>query len=196
MFPWRDANPYQLAVAEILLQKTRAASAVPVYNCLINAYGAPQALVDVDISIIRTIVRPLGLSNKRAAQLKSMAEGLVSKGHSILSDWRSAHNAIPGLGTYGARAVASFGFGKRVGVVDANVARIIRRVFRVRASDNRAAIFQHYADALAAAAGDPRAVNYGLLDLGGEVCVRIPQCSRCPIRPECSYAKNLTTFDG
>lgn len=185
-FPWRDErNPYRLAVAEILLQKTRAESVMPVFLDMIDEYPTAKVLAGSSLEKIEVRLRPLGLSRKRSEQLLGMAAAVTERGTRILSDWKTALASVPGLGAYGARATACFGSGKRVGIVDANVARILRRVFRIQTRDPRAIIYQRYADAIAEFSEAVRDTNFGLLDIGAAVCLQRPICERCPFRDFC-----------
>ena len=114
-----------------------------------------------------------------------MANSLVARGVDFFGDYRSLMKSVPGIGGYAARAIMCFGLGEAVGIVDANVARIFRRVFCVRSYDSRAVIYQHLADAVARVAADPRSANFGLLDLGALVCIRRPKCVVCPFARFC-----------
>jgi len=52
-FPWRDErDPLYLAIAEILLQKTRAKSAVPAYRALVRRYPSADRLACANVSDI------------------------------------------------------------------------------------------------------------------------------------------------
>jgi|ERR1035437_789522 A/G-specific adenine glycosylase len=185
-FPWRtELDCYRLALAEILLQKTRAQSALPIYEILCDSYPTAQALATAVIGEVEAVLRPLGLSRRRALQLRGMAEAILRLGAPATADWRVIMAEVPGLGAYSARAISCFGWGSPVGIVDANVARIVRRVFRVVPRDPRAVIYQRYADELADAASDPRATNFGLLDIGAAVCRPTPICGRCPFASFC-----------
>jgi A/G-specific adenine glycosylase len=189
-FPWRrESNAYRLAVAEILLQRTQAISIVPTYLEIVVTHPDAQALAAADPTTVEQRLRPLGLSAKRASQLRRLGIALEGRGTDSLRDWRMAIKSIPGIGAYAARAIACFVFGERVGIVDSNVARIIRRVFGLRVTDPRTAIFQQYSDAIAVASPNPRASNFGLLDLGAAVCGRKPKCQECPFSAVCHYAK-------
>ena len=190
-FPWRrESNPYRLAVAEILLQKTRAASVVQTYRCLLQDFPTAGILAKASVSELALRLRPLGLSLKRAQQLRAMAEAAACKGNELFDDWRAVLKDVPGLGAYASRAIASFGHGEHVGIVDANVARILCRVFAIRTRDPRAAIFQRRADQIAASANDIRATNYGLLDIAATICVKRPLCHLCPFARFCKYASS------
>lgn len=185
-FPWRAArNPFHLAIAEILLQRTRAQSVIPTYSAMIARYPTPSALGGASLLELETALLPLGLSKKRARQLVGMGAAARDLGETIFGDWRALLTDVPGLGAYAARAIACFGGGEPVGIVDANIARILRRVFRIRTTDPRAAAYQCHADEVAVAAVDPRATNFGLLDVGAVVCAPRPMCDRCPFADFC-----------
>jgi A/G-specific adenine glycosylase len=186
MFPWRDERDlYRLAVAEILLQKTRASAALQVYESLISLYPGARHLAASDEIDLELLLRPLGLSVKRAAQLRGMAEAVLTHGEDILAKHGDCLALVPGLGAYGARAIACFGGDERIGIVDANVARIFRRVYAVPSRDTRAVVYQHIADDVAAVAEDASESNFGLLDMGAAICVRTPKCSQCPFAAFC-----------
>ena len=185
-FPWRhERDGFRLAVAEILLQKTRAESVVPVYARIIATYPNAIALACADPGEIEELLCPLGLSQKRSIQLVGMAGGATRLGPNVFGDWHKMLEHLPGIGAYGARAIACFGRGQKIGIVDANVARILRRVFRIANDDTRAPIYQRYADAIGVAGPDARATNFGLLDIGAGVCTPVPHCGSCPLEPQC-----------
>ncbi|MHB8139926.1 MAG: A/G-specific adenine glycosylase [Vulcanimicrobiaceae bacterium] len=173
-----------MAIAEILLQKTRAASVVATYLTLNEKYPSAETLARANVAEVEKMLRPLGLSNKRALQLVSMAKAAVEIGNSVFDDWKMLLKDVPGLGVYAARAIASFSRSERVGIVDANIARILRRIFRVRTRDPRAAIYQRLADEIAETSDDVRATNFGLLDIGAAICVPKPLCQQCQF---CSF---------
>jgi A/G-specific adenine glycosylase len=186
-FPWRsERDPYRVAVAEILLQKTRAEVVVPALKELLDRYPAPAALSAAALEEIESVIRHLGLSNKRAAHLKHLGTYLALHGTGDLAD-RTTAMRVPGIGAYGASAIACFAHGRPLGIVDCNSRRIIARVFGVRKQTWRR--LAALADAIALSGGDPRSTNYGLLDLGASVCTRVPKCQACPLKGLCKWAR-------
>ena len=93
---------------------------------------------------------------------------------------------LPGLGAYTAAAVAAIAFGERAVVVDANVERVVARLF---AMDEplpaaRKAI-RVKADSITP---DKRAGDFAqaMMDLGATICTpRDPRCLLCPIAGHC-----------
>ncbi len=185
-FPWRnERDPFRLAVAEILLQKTRAGSVVDIYRYLTQTWSTAELMSAAKPMDIEEVLRPLGLSNKRARQLIGMSKAALDHGYQIFYDWRTLLRDVPGLGAYAARAVACFGGRESVGIVDANVARIVRRLFCVHSVDFRAVTYQRHADAIAEASSDARSTNFGLLDIGAMICLTKPKCGECPFSGFC-----------
>jgi len=186
-FPWRETTDiYRLAIAEILLQKTRAASVAPVYLNLVERYSDVNALASARYEDLQSMLEPLGLSRKRADAMISLSQ-TVSK---IGWDKTLSEGPRPGLGAYGERAVRCFALGERVGIVDANVRRVLRRAVGLRT--NCETYFQAVANELVSGARDPRHVNYALLDVGALFCAATPRCASCPLRPACAYASRRT----
>lgn len=167
------------------MQKTRAQSVVETYLAIIARYPTVEALSEASTDALEELLRPLGLSRKRAIQLVGMGRAASSLGQAIFDDWRVLLADVPGLGAYAARAIACFGQGERIGIVDANVARILRRAFSIRTKDPRAATYQIHADAIADASTDVRATNFGLLDIGAAICIPKPLCAGCPFVEMC-----------
>src|SRR5262249_37563893 len=99
--------------------------------------------------------------------------------------------ALPGVGRYTAGAVASFAFGIRTPIVDANIARVISRLRNVRQAIDTAKgageIWNHAETLLPGAGAAARTHNAALMELGailgkpGE-----PPCPSCPVKRWCA----------
>src|SRR5690606_12080888 len=93
---------------------------------------------------------------------------------------------LPGLGAYTAAAVAAIAFGKRAVVVDANVERVVARLFAIDEPlpGARKAI-RVAADAITPAER-PGDFAQAMMDLGATICTpRDPKCLLCPVSAEC-----------
>jgi A/G-specific adenine glycosylase len=94
---------------------------------------------------------------------------------------------LPGLGAYTAAAVAAIAFGRRAVVVDANVERVVARLFAIEdpLPGARKAI-RRAADSITP---DRRAGDFAqaMMDLGATVCTaRDPRCLLCPLAQACA----------
>ena len=187
-FPWRNANdPYVILVSELLLQKTTAAQVVKVLDEFLRRWPSVADLALADLGDIEKTIGELGL-RKRARFLKEIAAkiltdygGKVPRGEDL--------TGLKGVGIYTSNAVRCFAFGERVPVVDANVARVLRRYFGI--SGKKPAYADRELWELAGVilpARGYKEFNYGLLDVSAKYCRPKPFCNRCPLEPHCSYA--------
>jgi A/G-specific adenine glycosylase len=197
-FPWRKTtDPYALLLAEKLLQQTRARDAVvEAYKILLAEYPSPESLAVAHLPELEEVIRPLGLVY-RAGELKSMATELVERHDGNVPSNLSELMELTGIGSYGARAVLSFGYGVDIPVVDTNVARILYRVFGIPgpmpSNPARKRNLLELADSLIPS-GQAREFNLALLDLGSSICTASsPECARCPILTLCEYGQKAVT---
>lgn len=196
-YPWRSTKSrYELAVAEILLQKTKAEDAVPVWLELVDAYPSARALRLVPDRRVHELVRRLGLGHQRTARLKAACESLSSE----------AVDAIPGLGRYGSAIVALAGDGrlcKSHVPVDGNIARIVTRYKGLKFQRGEPRKKKEVHDAVAAmlqqskSRRDKLRLIYSLVDLGAATCTPMrPACSTCPLRDKCAFAVSAASGPG
>ena len=94
---------------------------------------------------------------------------------------------LPGVGSYTARAVASFAYRKPVPVVDTNVRRVVARAVHGRADAGAPSAARDHADVSALLPSDPDdqvapQFSVALMELGATVCTaRSPRCGLCPL---------------
>lgn len=183
--PWRSMDGvYALAVAEILLQKTKGSDAEPVWRAVLDSYPDAQALAAAPNSAVHALVSKLGLGTQRVQRLKAMAGALLDGG---------SQQKIPGLGPYGT-AIVALAVGREPGTapVDGNVARVICRVFDLsfeRGEPRKKPDVKEAVRHLLATQTTPALklqLAYALVDLGSIVCTpRHPACPACPALPWC-----------
>jgi A/G-specific adenine glycosylase len=97
--------------------------------------------------------------------------------------------ALPGVGDYTARAVASFAYRQRHPVVDTNVRRVVARAVEgvADASVTRRDL-ELVAELLPADAEAAATAGVALMELGALICTaRAPACDRCPIADRCAW---------
>jgi A/G-specific adenine glycosylase len=192
-FPWRASRGYELAVAEVLLQKTRGEAVVPVWQTLIKHFPTAQALAEGNRCAIRDIVAPLGLKDQRSDRLIAMC-----------SAWpvSAADGCLPGLGSYGAGVVLlAEGFNAPTPPVDGNVARVVSRflgwTFDTGEARKKPQVREVVGQTLSRARGSKLSLLLALVDLGALICLpRNPSCGDCPLSPECASSSVGATFSG
>lgn len=188
-FPWRSTrDPWEVLLAELLLQRTRADLVAPVYESTLRRYGTAGDLADADPSDVVALLRPLGFAH-RNARVQGVADacrdGVPRSMRGLL--------ALPGVGRYAATATLCFAYGRRLAVVDPTVVRLFGRLGivsseRARARDDD--LVWRGADRLVPRHA-ARAWNFAVLDLGALVCRPRPRCHECPLLAECPTGQRL-----
>lgn len=187
--PWRRTrDPWAVLVSELMLQQTQAARVVPRWRAFLGRWPTPAACAaDPPAEVVRGWA---GLGyNRRALNLHRCATVVVASHGGCLPDELDALLALPGVGPYTARAVLAFAFGRDVGVLDTNAARVLARAAAGRPLGRPEA--QRLADSLVPP-GHGWAWNQAILDLGATVCTaRRPRCHACPLArtATCAWAE-------
>jgi len=184
--PWRGArSAYAVLVSEIMLQQTQVARVLDYYPRFLARYPTLEDLAAAPDDAVRESWAGLGYY-ARARNLHATARRVVAEHGGVLPREPEALRRLPGIGRYTAGAVASLAFGARVPAVDTNAARVIARIFGLRAGRTRARRVWEIAAKLVEP-GRPEDVNQALMDLGATVCgARRPRCGGCPVRRVCA----------
>jgi A/G-specific adenine glycosylase len=99
--------------------------------------------------------------------------------------------ALPGVGTYTGRAVATFAYGQRHPVVDTNVRRVVARAVEGKPDAGPATTTADLV-AVAELLPDPPSraarASIAFMELGAIVCTaRAPRCPQCPFEASCAW---------
>lgn len=189
VLPWRSPpggaapDPYRVWLSEVMLQQTTTAHAAPFFAKFVKRWPTLEALAAVPEAAVMAEWAGLGYYS-RARNLVACARQVAARGG--FPDGEAELRQLPGLGAYTAAAVAAIAFDKRAVAVDANVERVVARLFAVDAPlpGARKAI-RAAADSLVPAthAGD---FTQAMMDLGATICTpRAPKCLLCPLSALC-----------
>ncbi|AOP34263.1 A/G-specific adenine glycosylase [Leptospira tipperaryensis] len=185
--PFRiNKNAYRIWVSEIMLQQTRVAAMLPIYETFLERFPDPNSLKEASEDEVMKYWKGLGYYS-RARNLKKGAGLLVEKfSGNFPKDYEDALS-IPGVGSYTASAVLSIAYGKHHAVLDGNVKRVLSRLFLIE-EDPLLNSTNQLLGSLAQEfltpdfAGDH---NEAMMELGALVCVPIPICMSCPLIDHC-----------
>jgi len=185
--PWRQTrNPYDILVSEVMLQQTQVTTVLPYYQRWLRRFPDIRALADAAEDELLHAWQGLGYYS-RARNLHAAAKAVVRTHDGVLPRDPEALEKLPGIGRYTANAVATFAFGRALPVVEANITRVIARLFDidipVDAGAGRERLWQ-IAASLVPARSAAR-FNSALMELGALVCRRTPQCNICPVKTFC-----------
>lgn len=188
--PWRappgtDApDPYRVWLSEIMLQQTTVAAVGPRFAQFVARWPHVAALAAADETDVMTAWAGLGYY-ARARNLHACARAVVARGG--FPSTEAGLRALPGVGAYTAAAIAAIAFGERAVVVDANVARVVARLFAL--ATPLPAGLNAVRSATDTITPDARAGDFAqaMMDLGSSVCTpRDPRCRACPLAQACA----------
>jgi A/G-specific adenine glycosylase len=190
--PWRRAGttPWGVLVSEFMLQQTPVARVEPVWTDWLERWPAPSTLAAASRADVLRAWGKLGYP-RRALRLHEAAGVIAAVHGDVVPAEIDALEALPGVGSYTARAVAAFGYGRRCPVVDTNVRRLVARAVHGRGDAGPARTTADLADVDALLPPDDRpaaVISAGLMELGAVVCTaRAPRCGTCPVRAVCAW---------
>ncbi len=181
-------SAFEVLVTEVLLARTRAEAVERVAPALLERYPDAKCLARGQKGEVERLLRPLGLFRKRTRALIGCARMLAERHDGAVPRAHKSLVALPYVGRYAANAIGCFAFGERRPIVDANVARVLTRVFGVKreAADLASAEALWRLGERLLPVTRVRDYNWALLDLGGLVCTAArPSCAECPVAELC-----------
>lgn len=185
--PWRRTYaPYEVWISEIMLQQTQMDRGVSYFLRWMERFPTPEALAAASEEEVLHAWEGLGYYS-RARNLLAAARRIRDEHGGIFPQRREDIAALPGVGPYTTAAIASIAFEQPVACVDANVERVIARVFDVDApvkDKNAAARIAALAQELLPP-GQARAHNQAMMELGALICGRKARCEICPLADFC-----------
>jgi len=193
--PWRGTrDPYRIWVSEVMLQQTTVQAVAPRYAAFLERFPdvdslarAREASVLAEWSGLGYYARARNL-HRAAREIRRTLGGRLPRDPETL-------RTLPGFGAYTAAAVASLAYGRSVPAAEANVTRVLSRVYAIagvagtpahrREIERRAAQWQRDAP------GRPGDLTAALMDLGQLICrPRRPACPDCPIAAACAARRS------
>jgi A/G-specific adenine glycosylase len=186
--PWRRTkDSYRIWLSEIMLQQTRVAAAIPYYERFLQRFPDVHALVAAPQEEVLRLWSGLGYYS-RARNLQKAAQQIVAKHGGQFPARMDDALALPGIGNYTAAAILSIAFGKKLAVLDGNVARVLARLGAIHGDlrqSQRWQELQETADRLLEPKS-PGDWNQAMMELGATLCTpKSPQCLLCPVAQFC-----------
>ena len=178
--PWRNTNDiYHIYLSEIMLQQTQVNRVRDeYYPQFLQKFPTLKSLGEAILEEVLSAWSGLGYYS-RARNLHKTAQ--LTQGR-LPSEYKELLK-LPGIGSYTASAICSFGYHQNIPVVDTNIARVIKRYFALLDA-NQKSIDAHAAKLLNHK--EPRAHNLALMDLGSLLCLpKNPDCNSCPLHKQC-----------
>lgn len=190
IFSWRkeNATSYELIIAEILLQRTKAETISKFYDHFLTNFPSWQSLVLADLNVIENYLIPIGLYRQRSQRLKKLAQYMVENGNKLPMK-REEIEKVPFMGQYIANAVELLIYHRSRPLLDVNMARVLERYFGPRQkADIR---YDPYLQNLAyniAQHTQSKKISWAILDFAAIICQsRIPKCLICSLSNDCKF---------
>ena len=187
--PWRARpgapapDPYRVWLSEVMLQQTQVATVKPYFEKFVARWPSFAALAAAEDADVMAAWAGLGYY-ARARNMLACARVAAVNG---LPDTEAALLRLPGVGGYTAAAIAAIAFGRRAVVVDANVERVVARLFAV--AEPLPGAKARIKALTESVTPDDRSGDFAqeMMDLGSGICTaRSPRCLLCPLRQDCA----------
>jgi A/G-specific adenine glycosylase len=195
VLPWRAPpgelrqDPYKVWLSEIMLQQTTVAAVIPYFERFTARWPDVATLAAAEDADLMAAWAGLGYY-ARARNLLACARAVVAEHGGRLPETEAELRTLPGIGAYAAAAIAAIAFDERAVVMDANVERVVSRLFAIHTPlpDARPEI----REACDRITPDIRPGDFAqaMMDLGATVCtIRNPACLTCPLSAHCAARK-------
>ena len=195
VLPWRVSpkdsesgktpDPYKVWVSEIMLQQTTVKTVIPYFQKFIEKWGSINELSHAKEDEVLAFWAGLGYY-ARGRNLLRCAKELRDRFNSKIPNDKKKLLSLPGIGEYTASAIRSIAFGEKEVVIDANIERVICRLFKIERP-----IKQSKKDIKECASQLFPEVHSGdlaqaLMDFANSICKpKKPFCAQCPISKSC-----------
>ena len=185
--PWqRQHTLYRVWVSEVMLQQTQVTTVIPYFRRFMRQFPSVKQLAEAPLDSVLACWSGLGYY-ARARHLHQAARAIRHSGGRLprtVEGWMR----LPGVGRSTAGAIVSLALNQPAPMLDSNARRVIAR-HQGRPTASHAALW-HAAEQLLPNR-DVGAYTQGLMDLGSQCCTpRTPDCTRCPLRRDCYYARH------
>ena len=192
--PWQGIrDPYAVWVSEIMLQQTQVATVLERYPRFIKRFPNVQKLAAAPLDDVLAEWAGLGYYS-RARNLHACANQVVTQfGGKFPSDPLLLEQ-LKGIGRSTAGAIAAFAFHVRAPILDANVKRILARLFGMEGAVQDKAVNDQLwllaQDLLPQDSQEMPVYTQALMDFGATWCTsRKPVClsteRKCPFEKQC-----------
>jgi endonuclease-3 len=180
-------SPFQSLVACLLSAQSRDASTKAAADALFARACTPATMLSLDEAEIARLIKPCGLYNTKAKNLKRLCAALVHDHRGEVPVDRAGLMALPGIGRKCADIMLRFVYGEPAIAVDTHVFRVARRLGLSASATERGV-----AEDLEARvpARFKMQAHMALLEHGKRMCrARAPRCAACPVAHLCDYAR-------
>ena len=183
----RRRRPFESLVACLLSAQSRDANTKAAADALFERARTAEAILALDEAEIARLIKPCGLYNTKARNLKRLCRALLDDHDGSVPSDRAGLMRLPGIGRKCADIMLRFVFHEPAVAVDADVFRVAKRL-GLSDAETAAGVAEELDEAVPAEF--KMAAHMLLLEHGKRVCrARVPRCDACPVAAVCAYAR-------
>ncbi len=193
--PWRkNRSVYGTLVSEIMLQQTTVSTVINHFERFIAKYPTLSDIAKMSDEEMLIAWKGLGYY-RRAKNLKKIAEIIVSDYQKEIPCDLDLLLKINGIGPYTANAIVGIGYDKPALAVDANLERVLARIYGIKTPKGprlQKQILQLFIEKkiIPQRHISFRELNEALMDLGRTICQsKKAACEICPVKKDCQAFK-------
>ena len=192
--PWQNnRDPYAVWVSEIMLQQTQVATVLERYPRFMKRFPTVKKLAAADLDEVLAEWAGLGYYS-RARNLHTCAQQVMQDFSGKFPNDPMLLEQLKGIGRSTAGAIAAFAFHEKAPILDANVKRILARLFAIEGAIQEKIVNDRLWDLATALlpsnSEDMPVYTQALMDFGATWCTsRKPVCitgeKKCPFVKDC-----------
>lgn len=186
--PWRNTDEtYYIYLSEVMLQQTQVKTVLERYYIpFIERFPTLKHLGEAPLDDVLKMWEGLGYYNraKNLHKTASLVESLPNDIDELMK--------LPGIGKNTAHAIATFAFNKPVPIMEANVKRILCRLYKIRSPKEKELWKLAYDLVDKTNSFD---YNQAMMDIGATICLpKNPKCTICPLNDICKGKEEPTLY--
>ena len=168
-----------------MLQQTTVAAVIPYFDRFTARWPDVQSLAATEDADLMAAWAGLGYY-ARARNLLACARKVAADHDGRFPPNEAELRKLPGIGDYTAAAISAIAFDRRAVVVDANVERVVARLFAITTPLPKARADIRIACGQITPATRSGDFAQAMMDLGATICTpRTPDCPACPLANYC-----------
>ena len=177
--PWRKTDDaYKIWLSEVMLQQTQVTTVLKkFYFPFLERFPDINTLANSDLQDVLQLWQGLGYYT-RARNIHKAAQQISQAGLNTLPSNPQELIKLPGIGKNTAHAIAAFAFHQPVAILEANVKRVVARIFALTNTNDKE-LWSKSESLLDT--NNPFDYNQAMMDLGSTICTpKKPRCNECP----------------
>ena len=186
--PWRNTDEtYYIYLSEVMLQQTQVKTVLERYYIpFIERFPSLKQLGEAPLDDVLKMWEGLGYYNraKNLHKTASLVQSLPNEIDELIK--------LPGIGKNTAHAIAAFAFKQPVPIMEANVKRILCRLYKIKTPKEKE-LWELAYDLVDTV--NPFDYNQAMMDIGATICLpKNPKCESCPLNELCKGKEEPTLY--